>query len=195
MSAPGDVVYETTEALFRSNDAPAATGNDDMYAVIDRGAGNGGGKTQLPCGQCNKKFSHGMFDAEDHDTFYCEACWKEVFDDDNSPSKTYSGPTVPGGHTAFTRTATVYSTTLIGAGDLTVESDDPITEVLRNQVAAFTQRVGNCYLVEANILGFAGVLSGLKEEQAVLSNALKWALADYGVRFGKRRSRLCCTST
>mmetsp|Transcript_65590 Transcript_65590/g.179901 ORF Transcript_65590/g.179901 Transcript_65590/m.179901 type:complete len:656 (+) Transcript_65590:132-2099(+) len=113
-----------------------------------------------------------------------------VFDDDNSPSKTYSGPTVPGGHTAFTRTATVYSTTLIGAGDLTVESDDPITEVLRNQVAAFTQRVGNCYLVEANILGFAGVLSGLKEEQAVLSNALKWALADYGVRFGKQPEQI-----
>mmetsp|Transcript_38774 Transcript_38774/g.94147 ORF Transcript_38774/g.94147 Transcript_38774/m.94147 type:complete len:577 (+) Transcript_38774:190-1920(+) len=108
-----------------------------------------------------------------------------VYDDDNSATSQYSGDAVPGGFTAFTRTATVYSNSQLTADDLAVESSDPQVELLRRQVPAYTQRVRNCYLVEANLLGFAGVASGLSEEQAVLSLALKWALADHAVRFGK----------
>ena len=107
-----------------------------------------------------------------------------VYDDDNSPSKLYSGPAVPGGNTAFTRTATVYSASEITPAELTVESTDPVTEALRKQVSAFAQRVGSCYLIEANLLGFAASNSGLPHEQTVLSSALKWALSDYAVRFG-----------
>ena len=108
-----------------------------------------------------------------------------VYDDDNSMLRQYQGPTVPGGHCAFTRTATVYSRHEITAADLELDSNDPLTEALRSKTAAFVQRVANCYLVEANILGFAGDL-GHPDKQSVLSSALKWALSDYGVRFGKQ---------
>jgi len=43
--------------------------------------------------------------------------------------------------------------------------------------------VKGVYLIEANILGFAGEQSGL-DEQSVLGNAIKWALSDYANRYG-----------
>lgn len=106
-----------------------------------------------------------------------------IFDDDNNKLQTFAGPSVPGGHSAFTRTASIYSTEPITDADMLITSSDGQTELMRNSVTAYTQRVHNCYIVEANILGFATGETGI-EEQVVLSNALRWALADYVTRFG-----------
>ena len=106
-----------------------------------------------------------------------------VYDDDNDQLKRISGPTVPGGHAVFTRTASVYSMCEITDADLDVASASAATAALRHQVAAFTQRVGSVYLVEANILGFATHGSDL-QEPCVLSSSIRWALSDYQDRFG-----------
>lgn len=90
---------------------------------------------------------------------------------------------MPGGHVAYTRTAAVYSTAAITEHDLDCSSSSAGVEMLRKATRAFTQRVGSVYLVEANLLGFAGESTGL-EEQCILSSAVKWALADYVTRFG-----------
>ena len=83
------------------------------------------------------------------------------YDDDNDQAKQFSGAAVPGGHAVFTGTASVYSTTPITDADITVESDDPSTSELHRSLPAFAQRVRNCYLVQANLLGFAGAASGM----------------------------------
>jgi len=112
-----------------------------------------------------------------------------VYDDDNDLLSRVSGPNVPGGHSAYTRTAAVYSDTPITDEDIEVRTSDPRTESLRKQVSAFVQRVRNCYLVEANILGFAANGTGL-EEQCVLSSAIRWALSDYQLRFQRQPSQI-----
>lgn len=84
---------------------------------------------------------------------------------------------------AYTRTFAVYSPLRFTDADLDASSRCAAVNDLRKHVRAFTQRVGSAYLVEANILGFAGESTGL-EEQCVLSSAVKWALADYSTRFG-----------
>jgi len=106
------------------------------------------------------------------------------YDDDNDPLKQFRGPAVPGGNVAFTGTTSVYSDTPITADDITIESKSPVTNALRKGCAAYVQRVRSCYLVEANLLGFAGTGSGLEVEHCVLSSALKWALSDFATRFG-----------
>ena len=111
------------------------------------------------------------------------------YDDDNDGLKTFSGPAVPGGHSAFTGTASVYSQTLHKA-DLSLDSPNPVTNALRKEVTANLQRVGSCYLVQANLLGFAGSESGVVSEQIVLSASLKWALSDYATRFGKQPEQI-----
>ena len=79
-----------------------------------------------------------------------------VFDDDNTELKYTSGPTVPGGHVAFTRTACVYSS--VPSAEAAPEITDPLiaasVAALKEECKAFTQRVGSCYLVEANLFGF-----------------------------------------
>ena len=76
-----------------------------------------------------------------------------VFDDDNTELKYTSGPTVPGGHVAFTRTACVYSS--VPSAEAAPEITDPLiaasVAALKEECKAFTQRVGSCYLVEANL--------------------------------------------
>jgi len=108
------------------------------------------------------------------------------YDDDNSEMKSCSGATVPGGHAVFTRSAAVYSSSPFDDAETTLAAD-PATEGLRNQVAAFVQRAGSCYFVEAGLLGFAdpaaGESAGL-DEQSVLSSAIKWALSDFEHRHG-----------
>ena len=69
-----------------------------------------------------------------------------VYDDDNNHLRLYKGDAVPGGNAAYTRTAVVYSTTDID-DSMTTTAATPQVEALRQQVAAFTQRVGSCYLV------------------------------------------------
>eukprot|EP00966_Prymnesium_polylepis_P273570 6319826-Prymnesium_polylepis.1 len=103
-----------------------------------------------------------------------------MYDDDNDKLRRFTGVEVPGGNVAFTRTAAVYSESAITDADIAVEGPDETTEALRTACEAFLQRVGTCYLVEANLLGFAN-----QDEQCVLSSALKWALADYSARFGE----------
>ena len=108
------------------------------------------------------------------------------YDDDNTELSFFSGPTVPGGHAAFTRTAVIYSDSPIDAASIALDTD-PATEALRKQVPAFTQRVGSCYLVEAGLLGFADAAAGESaglDEQRVLSTAMRWAIADYRQRHG-----------
>ena len=112
-----------------------------------------------------------------------------IFDDDNNTMRHYSGPSVPGGHVAYTRTASIYSETPITDEDVDISSTNPMTAELRKHVAAFTQRVKGCYLIEANILGFAGEHSGL-DEQSVLGSAIKWALSDYADRMGEPPSQI-----
>jgi len=112
-----------------------------------------------------------------------------IFDDDNNTMRHYSGPSVPGGHVAYTRTASIYSETPITDEDVDISSTTPMTAELRKHVAAFTQRVKGCYLIEANILGFAGEHSGL-DEQSVLGSAIKWALSDYADRMGEPPSQI-----
>ena len=112
------------------------------------------------------------------------------YDDDNDGLKTFSGPAVPGGHSAFTGTASVYSQTPITKADLSLDSPNPVTNALRKEVTANLQRVGSCYLVQANLLGFAGSESGVVSEQIVLSASLKWALSDYATRFGKQPEQI-----
>ena len=80
-----------------------------------------------------------------------------MYDDDNDKVRTFSGGAVPGGHAAYTRTATVYSAAALTEADLEASSTNASVEAMRKSVRAFTQRVGSVYLVEANILGFAGV--------------------------------------
>jgi len=105
------------------------------------------------------------------------------YDDDNNHLRFFSGPSVPGGHAAFTRTAVVYSTTIIDEAMTTTAATSEIEE-LRKQVPAFTQRVGSCYLVEAGILGFSKPEAASVEEQSVLSTSCAWAVADYTARVG-----------
>jgi len=107
-----------------------------------------------------------------------------VYDDDITKLRTHVGAAVPGGHVAYTRTATVYSEAPILPSDLTITTMNQATDSLRKACPAFVQRVSNVYLVEANILGFAGESAGI-EEQCVLSAAVKWALSDYAERFGE----------
>jgi len=60
-------------------------------------------------------------------------------------------------------------------------------ESLKAACPAFTQRVGSCYLVEANLFGFVNVAAGESSrlgETRVLSSAMAWALRDYFARFG-----------
>ena len=80
----------------------------------------------------------------------------DAYDDDNDQLKLYSGAAVPGGHCAFTGTASVYSQTPITKAALSLDSPNPVTNALRKEVTANLQRVGSCYLVQANLLGFAG---------------------------------------
>ena len=112
-----------------------------------------------------------------------------VFDDDNTELKYNSGPTVPGGHVAFTRTACVYSS--VPSAEAAPEITDPLiaasVAALKEECKAFTQRVGSCYLVEANLFGFVNEdLQGISRlgEQRVLSSAVVWAIADYKARYG-----------
>ena len=107
-----------------------------------------------------------------------------VYDDDNNKISSFQGAAVPGGHVAYTRTASVYSEKPITQADTDAASDNPSVELLRKSTRAYTQRVGSVYLVEANLLGFAGEKTGLNE-QCVLSSAVRWALADYVCRFGE----------
>lgn len=114
-----------------------------------------------------------------------------IFDDDNTPLRYHSGSTVPGGHAAFTRTAVVYSSK--PTADYSPEIAD---EALASEVAAlkaacpaFTQRVGSCYLIEANLFGFVNAAAGESsrmEEMNVLSTAMTWAVRDYTARYGVR---------
>ena len=110
-----------------------------------------------------------------------------VYDDDNDRLRRFRGATVPGGNAAFTRTATVYSQSEITDNDVDATGTTPAVEALRKQCTAFTQRVGSCYLVEANILGFANPAAAESTGlgvQCVLSSAVRWALADYEARCG-----------
>ena len=107
-----------------------------------------------------------------------------LYDDDNDRLRCMQCDALPGGHAAYTRTATVYSQTEITDDDLKVASTSPMTEKLRSCVAAYVQRVRSCYLIEANLLGFASAGTGV-QEQAVLSSAIRWALSDFIVRNGK----------
>jgi len=114
-----------------------------------------------------------------------------IFDDDNTPLRYHSGSTVPGGHAAFTRTAVVYSSKPsdtyspeIVDAELASEAD-----ALKAACPAFTQRVGSCYLIEANLFGFVNEAAGESsrlEEMNVLSTAVTWAVRDYSARYGAR---------
>ena len=111
------------------------------------------------------------------------------YDDDNNELTRQNEPTIMGGHTAFTQSASIYSQEPLDDTSTEVASDHPETEQLRGYVPAFVQRVGTCYLVQANIMGFA-TAAGKKSLQAlggggVLSSAMRWALSDYQQRFGK----------
>ncbi|KAL1507474.1 hypothetical protein AB1Y20_008310 [Prymnesium parvum] len=111
-----------------------------------------------------------------------------LYDDDNDAIRLLSSAALPGGHAAFNHTVAVYSQTPLEPSDLSVGG---AAEALRKACPAFVQRVRTCYLVEANLLGFASQAEGggLDEssslaEQQVLSSSLRWALADYEARVG-----------
>ena len=56
------------------------------------------------------------------------------FDDDNDQLRQFSGAAVPGGHAAFTGTASVYSGTPITDEDLSIESTDAATNAFYTYV-------------------------------------------------------------
>jgi len=110
-----------------------------------------------------------------------------MYDDDNDRARKFVGATVPGGNAVYTRAVTVYSREPLTDADTQVEGPNAAVEALRQTCTAFTQRAGTCYIVEANILGFANAAAGESaglHEQTVLSSAIKWALADYEARHG-----------
>lgn len=108
------------------------------------------------------------------------------FDDDMSEVTHLHSDACPGGHVAFCATAAVYGeASLEGEQDCSPPPGHPEVAAARQNCAAWVQRVGGVYLVEANVLGFrTGAACG------VLSSAVRWALLDFEARRGRRPARI-----
>ena len=73
------------------------------------------------------------------DKRYSEAMSSADIGDSGAMSDS-EGPALPGGHAAYTRTATVYSQDEITAADLSIATHDPTVDALRRALVEILQQ-------------------------------------------------------